>query len=137
MGRTANMFRSWVAGLLVLAALAVSGAPAFASLMPMRQHAEPFGVARVGPAIGGRDTAHGPQTTSQHDEHRTCSDQGAILGAGCCSMAPCFMMCGGLPATAASPLLPRPQGSAALVVEPPTPAGIDTLPALPPPRPSV
>jgi hypothetical protein len=120
--------RKAVAGLLVLAMLALSAAPAMAMapLVPDQHAAHDCG-------LPGGDTdstaVPAPPDHGQPDEGR----HDAPPGLACCMAFQCPMLLGGLPAAAAQPS-PSPGPSVRSAFRVPRHVGIDIAPALPPPR---
>ena len=121
--------RKAVAGLLVLAMLALSAAPAMAmaplrslTTMPPTTAACPA-TTRTPPPFPPRPTT-GNRMRGRHD---------APPGLACCIALQCPMLLGGLPAAAAQPS-PSPGPSVRSAFRVRRHAGIDIAPALPPPR---
>jgi len=124
-------WRKAVAGLLVLALLALSAAPAMVMApLGLDQHA-----AHDCGLPGDGDTAHAavpaPPDHGQPDGGGHHHD--APPGLACCVAFQCPMLLGGLPATAAQ-VSPSPGPSLRSAFRVQRRAGIDIAPALPPPR---
>ena len=127
-------FRKAVAGLLVLALLALSAAPAMAMAPLNLDHHATHDC-----GLPGGDDAASAAAVSAPPDHRQ-PDGGhhhdAPPGLACCMASQCPMLLGGLPAAAGQPSpSPGPSVRSAFRVRPHV--GIDIAPALPPPREAV
>ena len=121
--------RKAVAGLLVLALLALSAAPAMAVAPVDLDHHAAHDC-----GLPGDGDAHSTAVPSPLDHGQPNGGrQDAPPGLACCIASQCPMLLGGLPAAAAQPS-PSPGPSVRSTFRVRRHVGIDIAPALPPPR---
>jgi len=122
-------FRTVVVGLLMLATLLVYAVPGHASPTP---HHAAANVHEHAAHDHGPADAHDALAAVHDHERAPCTDGGLLDDGGCCSVAQCTSMHGGLPAGLLAAFVPR-LDRVSLLPALATPDGIVRDPALRPP----